>query len=182
MVMLQYFRQDNIFDLSRITFGIFSYDISSEGGEDETMEAIESRIEKGRKFLNDTFKGMSSEDLLYIKTNLIREKKEEVADMSLEQSVEVNWSEIMFEKYAFDRAARELNVISEMPLEELRSWMLNFTAPEGDPRLRKLSVQVVGYADPMENGVIDRQQTPDNEKGKTDFQAACKKFAQSFLR
>lgn len=170
--MANFLPRDNECDLLRGTFGMFGYSITGIVLDEDTVEDIDYRIESLRDFFNRAFTNMTKDHLLCIKKKLMTVKKEEVEAIDREDNVETNWNEIMMGQNSFNRKVRELEMINKMTVEELRMWMMKFTMGEYDARLRKLTIQIVGY----DNATQDSADTTfplDNGNGKRNFQNNC---------
>ncbi|XP_029044201.2 nardilysin [Osmia bicornis bicornis] len=138
----------DVFCLLRDTFGILGYSITVHTQADKfSTEHAANRIEAFLQMFNDILKEMSDEDLESIKEALTKQKL--CDDVQLKEEVNRNWPEIVSGNYMFDRIEKELLMIEQITIEELREWMISHTL--NGKNLRKLSVHVVGTSEPKEN-------------------------------
>lgn len=131
--------------LEKVDFDEVGYFITVRSDDDFTVSDVDGWIEDFRDDWNAKFRDMSDNDLRGIKVNAIEETaKRLVVAGSREEACE-HWNEIMMEQYIFDRRERELDILRDMSLKELREWMIDLSMHDWDRRLRKLMSQVVGY-------------------------------------
>jgi len=117
-----------------------------------TAQHVEMRIEN---FFSEFLSEQLGEDCVAeAVTSLIKLKSR--ADVTLEEEVGRNWQEIMSKEYVFNRNAREVEFLKEVGLEDVKSVLLPLLST------RKLSVQVVGSANPdpaQETITMDTKET-----------------------
>ncbi|XP_011306829.1 nardilysin [Fopius arisanus] len=149
----------NVFAMLRNTSGVFGYSVTVHTQADKfSVEFIDERIEGFLKSFNEILKKSTEKELEGIKQALIKVKQ--CADIHLKEEVTRNWGEITANHYVFDRLAKEVEMVSEIGLDELRDWLENHII--GGKNLKKLSVQVVGNDKSKSSG--EENCVPDNEE------------------
>eukprot|EP00092_Neocalanus_flemingeri_P030811 GFUD01033465.1.p1 GENE.GFUD01033465.1~~GFUD01033465.1.p1 ORF type:complete len:1104 (+),score=409.71 GFUD01033465.1:45-3356(+) len=117
-----------------------------------TAEHVEQRIENF--FKEFIIEHLTEEEIGEAITSLTKLKLR--ADVTLEEEVCRNWQEIMSKEYVFNRNEREVAVLAEIGLEDVKSLLLPLLST------RKLSVQVVGSDNPdpaQETIAMDTKET-----------------------
>jgi len=115
-----------------------------------TPQHVDERIEAFFKdFVKDSF---TEETATKAIQSLIKLKL--TADVTLEQEVNRNWSEIISKEYVFDRPELLAAVLTEISTEDMKKMLTPLLAE------KKLSIQVVGYSEPSDN---DKPEDDDKE-------------------
>lgn len=83
---------------------------------------------------------MSAKKLNAIKKDLIKVKL--CGDVLLRDEVGRNWGEITTDQYVFDRLNREIKVVEEVLIQDLRKWWEDHNMFEKNSNFKKLSIQV----------------------------------------
>nr|XP_033337586.1 nardilysin-like isoform X2 [Megalopta genalis] len=159
-----------IFCLDTDTFGILSYSITVCSQADKySTEYVDGRIEAFLKAFKKILDTMTPNEFDTVKEAFTKQKQ--CADISLEEEVNRNWSEIATGDYMFDRIERQIVAIEDIEIKQLREW-INCHTIDGS-NFRKLSVHVVGTSktEKESNGIVrsrDRKENADSEMEKTE--------------
>jgi len=117
-----------------------------------TAEHVEQRIENFfKEFIADH---LTEEEVGEAVSALTKLKLR--ADVTLEEEVSRNWQEIMSKEYVFNRNEKEVAILAEIGLEDVKSVLLPLLST------KKLSVQVVGSDNPdpaQETIAMDTKET-----------------------
>nr|XP_012135647.1 PREDICTED: nardilysin-like [Megachile rotundata] len=142
----------HVFCILRDTFNILGYSITVHTQANKyTTEHVDNRIEAFVQMFKGILKEMSEKELESIKEALMKLKL--CDDVHLKEEVDRNWVEITTGNYMFDKIEKELLMIEQITLDDLREWMDSHTLNGNN--LRKLSVHVVGTSDPKESNDDD---------------------------
>ncbi|XP_018306508.1 nardilysin-like [Mycetomoellerius zeteki] len=122
--------------------GILEYSITAKSVADElsTTKRVEQCIDRFLADFKDFLDKFSENDLEDVKERLRIFKQH--ADMNVGEEVNRNWNEIMKCQYMFDRHEREILVLNEIKINELREFFEKYTWNEN--YMKKLSVHVIG--------------------------------------
>jgi len=106
---------------------------------------VDQRIES---FLETFVKEHLSDEEEFLETVTALSKLKVKADVTLMEEVSRNWNEIVSKEYLFNRFEKEVEVLSKLSLDDVKSYFTSLVL-RSDKR-RKLSVQVVGSSEPGE--------------------------------
>lgn len=153
----------------RDNYGILGYSITVNSQEPKfTVDHVDERIENFRRELTGIIEAMPESDFDEIKASLAKIKLTE--DNKLKDEVQRNWAEITSDEYEFDRTQKEVQYLCTITKEQL----LEFHRTHYGNGERKLSVQIIGNAQAMENDTSD-----DNElelEPNEDLEARRRRF------
>ncbi|XP_018368701.1 PREDICTED: nardilysin-like [Trachymyrmex cornetzi] len=108
-----------------------------------TTEHMDQKIEAFLQFFHKRIlKDFYDINLDDFKKRLIAEKTNQYFDNVLSEEVNRNWSEIISGKYVFDRYEREMFVMKDIKINDLKECFAKHT--ENGSNFRKLSIHVVG--------------------------------------
>ncbi|KYN15627.1 Nardilysin [Trachymyrmex cornetzi] len=116
-----------------------------------TTEHIDQQIEAFLQFFHENLKDSHETNLDDFKK--IAEKTNRYFDNAFSEEVNRNWSEIITGKYVFDRYEREMLVMKDIKINDLKECFAKHT--ENGSNFRKLSIHVVGN-DP-ENIAVEKE-------------------------
>ncbi|XP_071521407.1 nardilysin-like [Panulirus ornatus] len=131
------------------TFGILGLSITVNSQANKfSVSYVDERIEAFLKEFMNTVKNLKNDELSELKETLTSMKQ--TIDLTLGEEVDRNWSEIVHEEYVFDRLKRQIDLIKNITHESVIECIKQIISSKDNPGYRKLSVQVVGAANPKE--------------------------------
>lgn len=131
------------------TFGILGLSITVNSQANKfSVSYVDERIEAFLKEFMNTVKNLKNDELSELKETLTSMKQ--TIDLTLGEEVDRNWSEIVHEEYVFDRLKRQIDLIKNITHESVIECIKQIISSKDNPEYRKLSVQVVGAANPKE--------------------------------
>lgn len=153
----------------RDNYGILGYSITVNSQEPKfTVDHVDERIENFRRELIKTIESMAEKDFDEIKASLAKIKLTE--DNKLKDEVQRNWAEITADEYEFDRIQKEVYYLSTISKQQL----LEFYLTHFGNNERKLSVQVIGNTQEVENNGADGNEIEFEEN--EDLETRRKRF------
>ncbi|XP_076653212.1 nardilysin [Halictus rubicundus] len=150
----------NVFCHSTNTVGILGYSVTVCAQADKYVtEHVDDRIETFLNAFKEILEAMTETEFESVKEAFIKQKQ--CADISLEEELNRNWTEIASANYMFDRIERMIVMTEQIKIEQLREWIDSHTI--NGSNLRKLSVHVVGTRKPTDseksNEIVDSSDT-----------------------
>uniref|UniRef100_A0A1A9W6A1 Nardilysin n=1 Tax=Glossina brevipalpis TaxID=37001 RepID=A0A1A9W6A1_9MUSC len=143
----------------RINYGIASYSITVNSQETKhTASHVDERIEAFRTKMLQILDEMPQDEFDQVHESLMKIKQ--VVDMSLNEEVGRNWSEITCEDYLFDRRRKEVEALRTLTKQEIIDFCLN----NERTNLRKLSIQVIGNTNHIKTDVPTEQYVEEDNK------------------
>ncbi|EDV91988.1 GH24288 [Drosophila grimshawi] len=123
----------------RLNYSIIGYSIMVNSQETNTTAShVEQRIEVFRANMLTILENMPQGDYDHTRDSLIKLKM--VADMALGTEFLRNWTEIVNEKYMFDRRRQQIEVLRTLTAREIIAFLLENEISN----MRKLSIQIIG--------------------------------------
>ncbi|XP_022670450.1 nardilysin-like [Varroa destructor] len=107
-----------------------------------TLSEVDKRIEAFLDHMVIVFEELSKDEFDTTRESLIKQKS--CADLSMDDEVTRNWSEIADFRYIFDRLRLEIKFLETLEMSKFKPWALNVIGRKRQDR-KKLSVQVVGH-------------------------------------
>jgi len=134
----------NVYVTLRNTFGILGFSITVDFQADKfSASFVDERIENFLVEFENNLNDITESDLQTRVESLIKLKQ--LPDVSLEEEVTRNWSEIISEEYVFNRLEQEVHHLPQITLEEVRAFCQTHASSSAEiSSRRKLSMQVVG--------------------------------------
>lgn len=121
------------------TYGILGYTVTVNAqASKHSTDHVDKRIEAFIKKMLQSFKRMSDKEINQVKQDLIKVKQ--LVDVHLKDEVSRNWTEIVQQEFMFDRLPREIAMIEEIKVSEIKKWLHTYSLDEKNAR--KLSIQV----------------------------------------
>ncbi|KYN15625.1 Nardilysin [Trachymyrmex cornetzi] len=123
--------------------GVLGYSITVDSDANKcTTEHMDQQIETFLRLFNEILKNFREMDLDVFKKKLIAKKSKQYLDNILSEEVDRNWVEIITRKFVFDRYEREMLVMKDIEINDLKECFAEHT--ENGSNFRKLSIHVVG--------------------------------------
>jgi len=136
----------HVFNTLRNTHGVLGISISVNTQATKFQaDHVDNRIEN---FLEVFVKEHLADEEEFSEAVTALSKIKVKADVTLMEEVSRNWSEIVSKEYLFNRFEKEVEVLSKLSLDDVKSFFTSLVL-KSDKR-RKLSVQVVGSSEPGE--------------------------------
>ncbi|XP_018368699.1 PREDICTED: nardilysin-like [Trachymyrmex cornetzi] len=107
-----------------------------------TTEHMDQQIETFLQLFNRILEGFQETNLNYFKKRLIAKKLNQYFDNTLSEEVDRNWIEIITGKFVFDRYEREMLVVKDIEINDLKECFAEHTM--NGSNFRKLSIHVIG--------------------------------------
>jgi len=135
----------------RNTYGVMGFSIivntqASKYSSDHVDERIENFLQE---FLKDHLNEEKVGDAI---KSVIKQKVR--ADVTLSEEVDRNWSEILSSEYLFNRYEKELSILNQISYKEVLDYFTPLLC--GEKTCRKLSVQVIGAKEKIEEENVDK--------------------------
>lgn len=131
----------NIYCTTRDTYGIMGYSITVNAqAVKNTTTYVDTRIEFFIRHISKYLKKIPERKLNQIKRDLIKLKQ--CTDVLLEEEVNRNWMEILNDDYFFDRLQKEIEVLSNIKLLDVKKWWEDHNLCGNKSNLRKITFQV----------------------------------------
>ncbi|XP_069175846.1 nardilysin-like [Procambarus clarkii] len=139
----------HVFCTNHITFGILGLSVTVNTQANKfSVSHIDERIEAFLQEFMDTLSNMKQDELAELKETLTSMKQ--TIDLTLREEVDRNWSEIVNEEYVFNRLKRQIELIPNITHKSVMECIKHISSHKDNPGYKKLSVQVVGAANPQE--------------------------------
>ncbi|GLV32816.1 Nardilysin [Carabus blaptoides fortunei] len=155
------------------TYGILGYTITVNAQANKhSADHVDKRMEAFIKKMVHTFKRMSDKEINKVKQDLIKVKQ--LVDVHLKDEVSRNWTEIVQQEFIFDRLPKEIAMIEEINVSEIKKWLHTHSLDKKNVRI--LSIQIVGHKKDEET---DTSNTANQTV--TDSGTECKDYQIQFI-
>ncbi|OQR74442.1 nardilysin-like [Tropilaelaps mercedesae] len=128
---------------ARFSYRVIGFSIGLSPFADKfTLSDVDRKIEDFLDHMVVVFEELSLEEFDTVRLSLIKQKS--CVDLSMDDEVSRNWSEIVDFRYIFDKLRLEINFLETLAMDKFQSWAARVIGPKREKRT-KISVQVVGH-------------------------------------
>lgn len=127
----------------RTSYRVIGFSIGiSPPAEKFTLSEVDKKIEDFLDRMATDVQELTNEDFDTVRQSLIKQKS--CVDLSMDEEVGRNWSEISDFRYIFDKLRYEIRFLEKLSVSRFRTWALRVISEKRERR-SKISVQVVGH-------------------------------------